>query len=52
MLTLIHEDDAPTNDEVIGHLRSLRRGYQLIFGAIITLAVGMAALVAKGFQWI
>lgn len=26
--------------------------FRLIFGAIITLAVGMAALVAKGFQWI
>jgi anti-sigma-K factor RskA len=29
-----------------------RTDFRLLFGALITVAVGMAALMAKGFHWI
>ncbi|EGG3070595.1 hypothetical protein MOR33_004444 [Salmonella enterica] len=44
-----------TVQEIRGDVRELRRDhrsdFRLIFGAIITVALGLAGIMAKGFHW-
>lgn len=39
-------------DDVREIKRDARTDFRLLFGALITVALGLAAMMAKGFQWL
>jgi hypothetical protein len=47
----VHELRADTNRRFEAMRDAMDRDFRLLFGAIITVALGLAALMAKGFHW-
>jgi len=48
----IQRDLADLKTEVRGLRTDARTDFRLLFGSLIAVALGLAALMAKGFQWI
>ena len=47
----IQGDVSELRTEVRGVRQSQERDFRILFGAIISVAVGLSALLAKGFGW-
>ncbi len=47
----IQSDMRDVKEDVRDHRRDGERDFRILFGAIITVALGLAALMARGFHW-
>lgn len=48
----IQREIADVKSDIRGLRSDARTDFRILFGAIITVAIGLAALMAKGFGWI